>query len=65
MQKDEPIVAAEIEEMEEESEKNLTVNEVQRSKREVTKAVGSVPLHFEATTNETDKSVNLKVTVSS
>jgi hypothetical protein len=64
MQKDEPSIAAEIEEMEEESTTNVSTNEVKRSKRETTKTVGSVPLHFEASTNDTDKSVHLTVTVS-
>lgn len=63
MQKDEPVIAAEIEEMEDEAGKTLPESEVTRSKREATKTVASVPLHFEASANQTDKSVHLTVTV--
>lgn len=54
-------MAAEVEEIEEDHNKNLSTNELRRLKRD-SKTVGSVPLHFEASKNDTDKSVHLTVT---
>jgi DNA recombination-dependent growth factor C len=61
LKRDESNVTAELEEIEEDNAKNLSENNLRRLKRQTTDS--TLPIHFEASKNDTDKSVHLTLTV--